>query len=325
MKCVLLVVLFAAVAGASNLRFRNSEPIEVGKTVSAALGTIEKALAKNKERQVMVTDLCSKEVEETKKWIAAGSGIDNKDRIADKEKLAKALSDRVEGIKKFLGKLKNIRKNLRSHILRVNQAFGTKYQENDNAMNAAKSAVDPAAGLKLLKLPAQDAETSEDRAEMSADASAPATTLFLDMDEDTMAPSKIAALAQKLYEVASANSAQTRANIEKERSTLGAFRDALRALILKREAKLAKLQAQLTALQKALETNESFAKDVWPYLAKHYETTQSSCKMMAASFAGAEKSESEVIEAIKGGSDKSPEVEKVPDDLTITQGPLKPI
>ena len=50
-----------------------AQPIEVGKTVSAALGTIEKALAKNKERQVTVTDLCAKEIEETKKWVAAGS------------------------------------------------------------------------------------------------------------------------------------------------------------------------------------------------------------------------------------------------------------
>jgi hypothetical protein len=319
-----VLVLAFAVAGASNLRFRNSEPIEVGKTVSAALSTIEKALAKNKERQGTVADLCAKEIEETKKWIDAGSGIDNKDRVAAKQQLAKALGDRIDGIKKFLGKLKNIRKNLRAHIIRVNTAFGTKYQENDNAMNAAKSAVDPAAGLKLLKLPAQDVETAEDRAEMAADSGSAAAASFLEVD-DELSKSNIAELAQKLYEVASANSAQTRANIEKERSTLGAFRDKLRALILKREAKLAKLTKQLDAINKALETNESFVKDVWPYLAKHYETTQSSCKMMSASFATAEKQEGEVIDAIKNGSDKSAEVEKVPDDLTVSQGPLKPI
>lgn len=323
MKLLVVVVAFAAVAGASNLRFRNSEPVEVGKTVSAALMTMEKALAKNKERQVTVADLCGKEIEETKKWIAAGSGIDNKDRVADKEKLAKALGDRVEGLKKFLGKLKNIRKNLRSHIIRVNQAFGTKYQENDNAMNAAKSAVDPAAGLKLLKLPAQDVESAADRAEMAADDAAP--TFFLDVEDDSMGKSRIAELAQKLYEVASSNSAQTRANIEKERSTLGAFRDKLRALILKREAKLAKLEKQLATLLKALETNESFAKDVWPYLAKHFEIAQSSCKMMSASFASAEKSEGEVIASIQNGSEKSSAVDVVPDDLTASQGPLKPM
>jgi hypothetical protein len=281
-------------ASATNLRFKNSkEPVEVSKSVAGALSTIKAALTKNKERSTAVATNCATEIAETKKWIDAGHGIDNKDRVGAKKELAKALGDRVDGLKKFLGKLKSIRKHLRSHIIRVNQAFGTKYQENDNAMNAAKSAVDPQGGLKLLKLPAQDPETEEDKAQMAA-----AGTSFLEVD---VHGSQIQELSQKLYETAQANSAQTRANIEKERETLGAFRDKLRALILKREAKLKKLEGQLAAINKALETNESFAKDIWPFLEKHYTTTQTSCQMMAASFAAAEKGEQEVITAIETG------------------------
>ena len=294
MKLFLLVAVFAVAASATNLRFKTSkEPVEVSKTVQGALATIKSALTKNKERQGVVAATCAKEMEETAKWLELGHGIDNKDRVEAKKGLAKALGERVAGLTKFLGKLKSIRKHLRSHIIRVNTAFGTKYQENDNAMNAAKSAVDPQGGLKLLKLPAQDVETAADQQQMAA-----AGTSFLEMDTHG---SQIQVLAQKLYEVAMANSAQTRANIEKERDTLGAFRDKLRALILKREAKLAKLTAQLSAINKALETNESFAKDVWPFLQEHAVTTKASCEMMTASFAAAEKSEGEVITAIETG------------------------
>merc|ERR1712100_876205 len=90
-------------------------------------------------------------------------------------------------------------------------------------------------------------------------------------------------------------------NIELERSTLGQFRDKLRALILKREAKLKKLEKQLADLNKALADGGSFMKDIWPYLKKHFDVTASSCKMMDASFSTAEKAEQEVIEAIKTG------------------------
>jgi hypothetical protein len=322
MKLFTLLVACVAVTGATNLRFRTREPAAVGKTVEAALATIEKAIAANKKREAEVDELCPKEIAETKKWIDAGSGIDNKDRLAAKKQLAEALEGRVKGLKKFLGKLKNIRKRLRSHVIRVNSAFGTKYTENDNAMNAAKSAVDPQAGLKLLKLPAQDVETAEDKAEMAEDDANPTQFLEMDMEE----PSKITQIAQKLYDVAMANSAQTRKNIEKERSTLGAFRDKLRALILKREAKLKKLQKQLADIRKALETNESFAKDVFPYLKKHYDVTQESCGMMKKSFGAAEKAEAEVAEAIRNGpsapksEDPAVPIEAVPDALKPIDG-----
>jgi len=317
MKTACVLLLLVAAVGATNLRFRSAEPAEVGKTVEAALGTMTKALAANKQRATEVASLCEKEISETKVWVDAGHGIDNKDRIAAKKGLANALRDRIAGLKKFLGKLKNIRKRLRQHVIRVNSAFGTKYTENDNAMAAAKSAVDPAAGLKLLKLPAQDVETAEDREEMAADAGAP--TMFLELHQST-----IAALGQKLYDTAMANSQQTKQNIEKERSTLGAFRDKLRALILKREAKLKKLTKQLADIEKALETNESFAKDVWPYLKKHYDVTQESCKMMQGTFTAAESAEQEVINAIQNGADKSTGPADVPIEAVSTEG-LKPI
>merc|ERR1719473_2269943 len=323
MTCVLLVLAFAAVAGATNLRFRAQEPAEVGKTVAAALGTIEKALAKNKERSATVSELCAKELEETKKWVDAGSGIDNKDRVAAKKALADALEGRVKGLKKFLGKLKNIRKRLRTHVIRVNSAFGTKYTENDNAMKAAKSAVDPQAGLKLLKLPAVDVETQEDKEEMAADdADAKAATMFLEVDAHS---TQITQLSQKLYDVAMENSRQTRRNIEKERSTLGAFRDKLRALILKREAKLKKLTQQLADIRKALETNESFAKDVFPFLKKHYDVTQESCTAMKASFTAAEAAEQEVITAIKTGPSSKAGAEESATPIEAVPEALKPI
>ena len=204
------------------------------------------------------------------------------------------------------------------HVIRVNSAFGTKYTENDNAMAAAKSAVDPAAGLKLLKLPAQDVETAADKEEMAADAAEP-NTFFLELHQ-----SNIAKLGQALYDVAMANSQQTKQNIEKERSTLGKFRDMLRALILKREAKLAKLTKQLADINAALETNESFAKDVWPYLIKHYEVTQKSCTMMQGTFTAAEAAEQEVITAIQSGSDKGAGPSEVPIEAVSDAG-LKPI
>ena len=300
------------------------QPAQVGKTVEAALGTIEKALAKNKERAATVAELCAKEIEETKKWVDAGSGIDNKDRVAAKKALADALQGRVNGLKKFLGKLKNIRKRLRTHVIRVNSAFGTKYTENDNAMKAAKSAVDPQAGLKLLKLPAVDAETQEDKEEMAADDAAPNTLLFLEVDASAHS-TQITQLSQKLYDVAMENSRQTRRAIEKERSTLGAFRDKLRALILKREAKLKKLTQQLADIRKALETNESFAKDIFPYLKKHYDVTQESCTMMKASFAAAEAAEQEVISAIQSGPSSKGGAEDAATPIEAVPDALKPI
>jgi hypothetical protein len=300
MKGIVFLCLVAAV-GAANLRTYR-EPAEVGKTVGAALTTIEKALAKNKDRQSQTASLCAKEQAETKKWLDEGSGIDNKDRNAAKRGLADALAGRIAGLKKFLGKLKNIRKRLRTHIIRVNSAFGTKYLENQNAMEAAKSAMDPQAGLKLLKLPAQDVETEEDKAEMAEDDKDPdnkaTPAAFLELLE----PSKIGDLSTKLYETALANSKATRQAIEKERSTLGEFRDKLRALILKREAKLKKLEKQLADINKALADGGSFMKDIWPYLKKHYDVTASSCKMMDASFLTAEKAEQEVVDAIKSGA-----------------------
>ena len=254
----------------------------------------------------------------THTYTSLQQGIDAKDRTAAKKGLAAALGDRIKGLKKFLGKLKNIRKKLRMHVIRVNSAFGTKYTENDNAMAAAKSAVDPAAGLKLLKLPAQDVETAADKEEMAADAAEP-NTFFLELHQ-----SNIAKLGQALYDVAMANSQQTKQNIEKERSTLGKFRDMLRALILKREAKLAKLSKQLADINAALETNESFAKDVWPYLIKHYEVTQKSCTMMQGTFTAAEQAEQEVITAIQSGSDKGAGPSEVPIEAVSDAG-LKPI
>jgi len=320
--CVVTLALLALSAGATNLRFkqRAHEPAEVGKTVAAALATMEKALAANTKRAATVAELCPKEIEETKKWVDAGHGIDNKDRLAAKKQLADALEGRVAGLRKFLGKLKTIRKRLRSHVIRVNSAFGTKYTENDNAMNAAKSAVDPQAGLKLLKLPAQDVETAEDKAEMAEDAASPTT--FLEVETHT---SKITELSQKLYDVAMENSRQTRRNIEKERSTLGAFRDKLRALILKREAKLKKLTKQLADIRAALETNESFAKDVWPYLKKHYDVTIESCGMMTKSFAAAEQAEQAVIEAIKSGPAETKATGDSPTPIEAVPDALKPI
>jgi len=318
MRTACLVLMMVAAVGASNLRFRTREPAEVGKTVDAALATMQKALAANKARSGDVATLCEKEIAETKVWVDAGHGIDAKDRTAAKKGLAAALGDRIKGLKKFLGKLKNIRKKLRMHVIRVNSAFGTKYTENDNAMAAAKSAVDPAAGLKLLKLPAQDVETAADKEEMAADAAEP-NTFFLELHQ-----SNIAKLGQALYDVAMANSQQTKQNIEKERSTLGKFRDMLRALILKREAKLAKLSKQLADINAALETNESFAKDVWPYLIKHYEVTQKSCTMMQGTFTAAEQAEQEVITAIQSGSDKGAGPSEVPIEAVSDAG-LKPI
>jgi hypothetical protein len=302
MRVLLLLALGAAVVSAANLRLAKKEPADVGKTVAAALKTMEKAKSQNTARTSKVSEACSKEIEETKKWVDAGHGIDNKDRMAAKKELAAALKGRIDGLKKFLGKLKNIRKRLRTHVIRVNAAFGTKYTENDNAMKAAKSAVDPAAGLKLLKLPAEEKTTPEDESEIAAAAKDTSTETateagFLEMHADT-----IASLAQTLYDTAMANSKVTRENIEKERTTLGEFRNKLRALILKREAKLAKLTKQMDDINKALETNESFAKDVWPYLEKHYTTTQSSCKMMAASFTAAAAEEQGVTDAISTGS-----------------------
>jgi hypothetical protein len=302
---VLLLVAFGALAvSAANLRLAKKEPADVGKTVAAALKTMEKVQSANRERTGKVAEACSKEIEETKKWVDAGHGIDSKDRAAAKQALADALKNRIDGLKKFLGKLKSIRKRLRTHVLRVNVAFGTKYTENDNAMKAAKSAVDPAAGLKLLKLPQMEADTTEDKAEMASAAATPAAaeaTSFLEMHEST-----ISQLAQQLYDTAMANSKMTRENIEKERSTLGEFRNKLRALILKREAKLAKLTKQMNDIKKALETNESFAKDVWPYLEEHYKTTQASCSMMTASFKTASAEEADIVAAINSGPSTNP-------------------
>ena len=94
------------------------------------------------------------------------------------------------------------------------------------------------------------------------------------------AAKKLAGVANRLYEQVIANVQVTRADLEVERGIFGAFRDKLRAMILKREAKLAKLKAQLTALNKAIAAGGSFAGDVWPLLKAHLKVVQIIVEMM---------------------------------------------
>jgi hypothetical protein len=316
-------------------------PVSFSKTVEGALKTLEIARSRNTKLQEGIPTQIQAEIDATAKWIEEGHGIDNTERNKDKAALAAALGDRVKGLAAFLGKLKNMRKRLREHIIRINEAFTAKNLENRNAMRAAKAATRGNTGLKMLMLPAVYKLTAEDKAEMDEDerdpdgkesssssSSATATTeesaapaanatgasAFLEValdaeaelsmdapDNEVEAAKKLAAEANTLYDQVIDNVKVTRADLEIERSIMGTFRDKLRAMILKREAKLKKLKGQLTALNKAIAAGGSFAADVWPLLEAHMKVMKEWKEQAPMTAKEADAAEAKVIEAIKTG------------------------
>lgn len=120
---------------------------------------------------------------------------------------------------------------------------------------------------------------------------------------------KLAAAAKMLYQQAFDNVKMTKADLEVERGILGKFRDLLRAMILKREAKLAKLTAQLKSLNQQIGEGGSFDKDVFPLLDAHL-TVVKSWRSGAPGFAKeSADAEDRVITAIKTGRSTSSVVE----------------
>jgi hypothetical protein len=216
-----------------------------------------------------------------------------------------------------LGKLKKIRARLRKHILRINEAFTAKNLENRNAMKAASAVKKKERELKLLLLPAREDDgttmpgTADAFIDLGAEPGADPDSNPANEAAEAAQAKKLAELAQSLYDQVISNVMITRADLEAERNIMGTFRDKLREMILKREAKLARLSAQLTDLNQAIASGGSFAADIWPLLSGHLGVMKSWRQVVGPANAASAAAESKVVDAIQVGAPAEAPVENV--------------
>merc|ERR1740130_1247886 len=178
----------------------------------------------------------------------------------------------------FVAQLQGILTQLKEHIVRTNQIYGTKYDANLQDQTSASLALhdlslDFAAPHNVKLNPIQDVQPFDVAAPTPgatpvatpaasatpAAATAAAALMFLEMQVHSKASicsgTGCQVAYQKafhLYKTGYQHNIQNKANFEKERVTLGMFRKKTREMLDKKTAKVAAISKQLTTLKAAM-------------------------------------------------------------------------
>ena len=245
------------------------------------------AIQKLFESQKQVSELyaksqatCATEQRLTVKWQNEVQDMGNKARRESKQQLLGALEKRLAGLKKFVRRLKVMRGRLREHIVRVNDIFTTKYTENLNNVHVASdvlqelahiqtdpwnphispiknfAALDAAADNNGATGAAAPAEAEGEAAEAEGDeANDSARTALIAISEHARTHGECKSAtgaALNVYELGLKLNSMMDKSFENEREVLKEFRETLKMMIDKREAKLAALEAQIAKLKESL-------------------------------------------------------------------------
>lgn len=291
---------------------------------------------------------CATEQKLTVAWQNEVQDMGNKARRESKQQLLGALEKRLAGLKKFVRRLKVMRGRLREHIVRVNDIFTTKYTENLNNVHVASHVLQELAHIQtdpwnphvspIKNFAALDA--AEDNSGGATGAAAPLEGDATESEETeaaageavaaaaggTSEPTALIALSDKVrargecksatgaalnvYELGLKLNSMMDKSFESEREVLKEFRETLKMMIDKREAKLAALEAQIAKLKESLAAAAAPFTELKKGLDTHIEHVKAACAEHTKQGGDVNAKIGEVIALIKqnhmGGSATGP-------------------
>lgn len=291
--CVLAMATFAVAQDATG-----ATGAEVATTDSKAdpVAALQSGLAAHKAGYAKGDELCKVEIAH---GTAQATQAEDKDlynrRRQSKEALRSAVATRLEQLKKFLVKLKQIRARLYDHINRVNTIFQKKFLENSHNMAAASKLLHDLGLIKVLpynpkfnpiknfasfdpsKMSLIQVDMAKTERNMALQQMEMEANLALATTADNEACKKASNTAFEIFKLALKLNEELYERFESEREILREFRLGLRGMIETRQKKVDALTKQLSALDKALADESHPFLELRKNMKDHVDILTTSC------------------------------------------------